>query len=223
MSFTDSMNGLSPSDIAAVVGNNDGFGGNNAWWLIILFLFAFNGNGWGNRNDGCCNQIQEGFNQNTLMGELNSLNNTINNGFATAEMGRRNDNANILQTMNSIAMNQLQNCYGLDSGIKDLKYTIASENCADRTAIAEGVQSILTKLSQQEIEAKNDTIANLRAQLNMASLAASQNAQTSAILNDNTRQTLALEQYLNPPPIPAYYVANPHTSYNTYPTNGCGC
>ena len=39
--------GYSLSDIAAATNGNDGFGGNNAWWIILLFLFAMNG-GWGN-------------------------------------------------------------------------------------------------------------------------------------------------------------------------------
>lgn len=45
------MENMSPSDIAAVVGDKDGFGGNGAWWIIILFLFVFMGGGglWGNR------------------------------------------------------------------------------------------------------------------------------------------------------------------------------
>jgi hypothetical protein len=42
---------MSPADIAAVTNNNgnDGmWGGNWSWWIIILFLFAFVGNGsWG--------------------------------------------------------------------------------------------------------------------------------------------------------------------------------
>ena len=42
-------NGYSLADIAAAVGANDGFGsGNNAWWIILLFLFGFGGFGWGN-------------------------------------------------------------------------------------------------------------------------------------------------------------------------------
>ena len=47
------------ADIAAATGNdrnNDGmFGGDGAWWLIVLFLFAFCGwgnNGWGNNGNG---------------------------------------------------------------------------------------------------------------------------------------------------------------------------
>ena len=34
------------SDIASVTNANDGFGGGNgAWWLIVLFLFAMGGRG----------------------------------------------------------------------------------------------------------------------------------------------------------------------------------
>jgi hypothetical protein len=54
----------------------------------------------------------------------------------------------------------------------------------------------------------------------MANLAASQTAQTGRILADNAAQTVALEQYLNPVPVPAYVVANPNCcNQNT----GCGC
>ncbi len=45
---------MSPADVVALTGNrNDGmFGdGNGAWWIIILFLFAFCG-GWGNNGFG---------------------------------------------------------------------------------------------------------------------------------------------------------------------------
>ena len=44
---------FSAADLAAVVDNNDGFGGNGAWsfWIIILLLFCNGGwgNGWGNK------------------------------------------------------------------------------------------------------------------------------------------------------------------------------
>lgn len=49
---------LTASDVALLTGNNrnDGmFGGDGAWWLIVLFLFAFCGwenNGWGNNGNG---------------------------------------------------------------------------------------------------------------------------------------------------------------------------
>ena len=47
MSLTTSE--MTPADFGAIMGgnNNDAFGGNGAWWLIVLFLFIFAG-GWGN-------------------------------------------------------------------------------------------------------------------------------------------------------------------------------
>lgn len=49
-----SENAMSPADIAALTKNNgDMFGGGNgAWWIIILFLFAFCGWGGGNWGGG---------------------------------------------------------------------------------------------------------------------------------------------------------------------------
>jgi hypothetical protein len=42
---------MSAADLAAVMGNNDGFGnGNGAWWLLVLLLFA--NNGWGGNGFG---------------------------------------------------------------------------------------------------------------------------------------------------------------------------
>lgn len=41
-------NGISPADLAAVVKDNDSCG-NGAWWIIVLFVVLFGGNGfWGN-------------------------------------------------------------------------------------------------------------------------------------------------------------------------------
>ena len=57
----NSSNGYSLADIAAATGGNnrgygdDGMWGNGAWWIIILFLFCFNGwgnNGWNRGNNG---------------------------------------------------------------------------------------------------------------------------------------------------------------------------
>jgi hypothetical protein len=114
----------------------------------------------------------------------------------------------------------------------DLKYTVATEACADRNAIASALrdvleannastQKILDTMCQDKIDAKNETIAQLRQQLQMAQLSTSQSAQTAAILANNEAQTTALEQYLAPVPKPAYMVQNPNCcgQYNY----GCGC
>lgn len=219
MSLMDNNGGgLSAADVAAVTGNNgwsNGFGGDGAWWLLVLFLFAMNGGNWGGNGYGgfgTRSEIQSGFDQQAVMTGLNGLTTAVTTGFANT------------------AMNTMQASNGIVNGIADLKYTVATENCADRSAITDGIrdlmanqtantQAILDKLCQQEIEAKNETIAQLRTQLNMQNLAASQNAQTAQILANNEAQTRALEQYLNPTPIPAYSVPNPNNSCGGF----CGC
>jgi len=75
-------------------------------------------------------------------------------------------------------------------------------------------------MCSDKIDAKNEQIASLQNQLTLANLAASQTAQTARILQDNAAQTVALEQYLNPTPVPAYVVQNPNCCQQSY---GCGC
>lgn len=244
--------GMSVADIAAVTRNNDdfGFGGNGAWWLIVLFLFMFNGN-WGGYgyggNGGVGSEVQRGFDQSAVMSGLSDINSTLTNGFVDTAAALCNGfagvngaiangfaQAEIAANSRQIAdMNQnfalqsqlAQCCCDNRLASADLKYTIATENCADRTALADGVrdilesqsngiQRILDTMCQDKIDAKNERIADLERQLTMANLAASQGAQTAMIIANNEAQTSALEQYLAPVPRPAYIVQNP---------NGCNC
>lgn len=221
-------------------GGNNGLGwGGDGWWLILLFLFAFNG-GWGNGGYGngggsmpylVNNDVQRGFDQSAIMGSLNGITSAISNGFANAEISRANTNTNTLQALWSMQMAQQQCCCDTRAAITGLGGTVASEACETRYANAQNTRDIidsvnqanratLDKLCQLELDSKNDRIADLERQLTMANLSASQTAQTSQILADNARQTVALEQYLNPVPVPAYVVANPNCC-NT--TAGCGC
>ena len=130
-------------------------------------------------------------------------------------------------------MARQQCCCDTKQAIADVKYTIATENCADRAVLNDALrdviasntantQAILDKLCQQEIDAKNTEIANLRTQLNMQNLAASQGQQTSALIADNNAQTRDLINRIAPAPVPAYVVANPY-AYNYNGNCGCGC
>lgn len=217
--------------------NGSWFGDGGLFWIIILFLFAFNGgwgNGYGNGGSNVVNNdIQRGFDQQAVMGGINGLTTAVTNGFSGAEVSRCNAQANVLQAMNSLSMG-LQNCCCENrAGLADLKYTVATEACSDRQAVNDalnavtnamnaGFQGIYNQMCQDKIDAKNEEIASLRTQLSMKDLAASQNAQTAQIMADNSAQTAALEHYLNPTPIPAYMVQNPNCcGQNFY--NGCGC
>lgn len=233
--------GMGAADLAAITRGNDGwgFGGDGAWWLIILFLFMFNGNwgnGFGGYGGGVGNEVQRGFDQNAIMSGLAGINSTLTSGFVDTAAALCNGFANAEISANARQMADMNQNFALQSQLAqcccnnqlasaDLKYTIATENCADRTALNEGVrdilesqsngiQRILDTMCQDKIDAKNERIADLERQLTMANLAASQGAQTAAILANNEAQTNALEQYLAPVPRPAYIVQNP---------NGCNC
>ena len=257
MMFNNS-NGYSLADIAAATGNgnngnNDGFFNGEGAWILLLFILILAG-GWGNGYGGfgggngvagttyVTSDIQRGLDQSAIINSLTGISNAVNSGFAGAEVSRCNTQANILQTLNNnqsnlsnqlntIAMNQQSCCCQNRAGLADLKYTVATEACADRTAVTDALrdviasntantQAILDKLCQQEIDNLKAQNQQLQMQSYLASLAASQNAQTGQILNDNAAQTTALLRALNPAPIPAYVVANP---YGCNCANSCGC
>lgn len=221
-----SNDGLSAADIAAVTGNNGGFGndfgGNGAWWLLVLFLFAFNGN-WGNGGygGGVGSEVQRGFDQNAVMNGIN--------GITTSLAGI---NQNISQMGYNMSSQFANCCCENRLGIANLGADIAREACADRAAVANGIrdilasnqantQAILDKMCQQEIDAKNTEIANLRTQLNMQNLAASQAAQTAQLIADNAAQTQYVVNRIAPYPVPSYTVPNPY-AYNGVNAM-CGC
>lgn len=230
---------LSAADIAAVTGNN-GFGFGNgdggAFWLLVLFLFAFNGgwgNGFGGNNGGApyiVNDVQRGFDQSAVMSGISGIQSSL----ASAEVSRCNVLANLTNQMNTIAMAQQNCCCENRAATADLKYTVATEACADRQAVTDalqvvtnavnnGIQSIKDQMCQDKIDSKNEEIANLRTQINLSNLAASQGAQTAALIADNNAQTQALIQRISPAPIPAYWVPNPNIYGYGGCSMGCGC
>lgn len=240
MSLSENGNGL-VMPVSPMYGNGstNGFGwGDGSFWIIILFLFAFMGNGWGNwgGNSGATqvnNDVQRGFDQQAVMSGLNGINAAVANGFAGAEISRCNAQANVLQTLNDMAMNMQSCCCENRAQAADLKYTIATEACSDRQAVTDALrdviasntantQAILDKMCQQEIDALKTQNANLQTQINLANLTASQTDQTAKILADNATQTATLKQSLNPTPVPAYVVQNPNCCGTNF-YGGCGC
>ena len=177
---------------------------------------------------------------------------SLANGFAGVEQGANaRQIANMQQAfaaqtavtagMNDLAMG-LQNCCCENrAGIADLKYTVATENCADRTQAMQntrdiidsqtrGTQAIIDKLCQLEldgvkaqVEAKNDRIAELQTQLNMANLAASQTAQNAFIQQGFANEVDALYNRLNNCPVPTTPVYGRTPIFTCNQNSGCGC
>ena len=137
----------------------------------------------------------------------------------------------------------LQNCCCENrAGLADLKYTVATENCADRTAAAQntrdiidaqtrGTQAILDKLCALELDGVKGQLAaaqrenvGLQNQLNMAALRESQTAQNAFIQQGFSNEVDALYNRLNTCPVPTTPVYG-RTPIFTCPgqNTGCGC
>jgi len=220
---------------------NGGFFGGDGIWAILLFALIFNG-GWGGNwgGMGAGNNMLYDINANTNRGfdqaAIVSGLNGIQSSLSDASVARCNSTTTLLQAINSGFANTssaFQNCCCENRlGLADLKYTIATENCADRQALNEGVrdiiasntantQAILDKLCQQEIDAKNDLIATLRSQLSMADLKASQIEQTAQLRAGQIDAVNSLYTRLDTCPVGTtpVYGRTPIFSCN----NGCGC
>ena len=149
------------------------------------------------------------------------------------------------QTANTAGMTALQAqlaqcCCDNRAATADLKYTVATENCADRTAAAQntrdiidaqtrGTQAILDKLCALELDGVKGQLAQaqrenigLQNQLNMATMQASQTAQTAQILAGQSAEIDGVYNRLKNCPVPSMPVYG-NTPIFTCGGNNCGC
>ena len=146
------------------------------------------------------------------------------------------------QGMTAIQSQLAQCCCDNRAATADLKYTVATENCADRTAAAQntrdiidaqtrGTQAILDKLCALELDGVKGQLAQaqrenvgLQNQLNMAALRESQTAQNAFIQQGFSNEVDALYNRLNSCPVPTTPVYG-RTPIFTCANNtvGCGC
>lgn len=199
---------------------------------------------------GCCcdmqNTVNQGFAgvQQSLCNGFAGVNQGVSNGFAQAEIAANArqmadmNQAFAAQTAMSQGFNGLQAqlaqcCCDNRLATEGLKYTIATENCADRAALSDGIrdllanqtastQRILDQLCQDKIDAKNDEIAQLRQELNMKTLAASQASQTAAFQQGLNNEVDALYNRLSNCPVPSVPVYGRQPIF-TCRDNSCGC
>lgn len=81
--------------------------------------------------------------------------------------------------------------------------------------INSGIQSLKDMQFQQQLDAERRENDNLRTQINLQNLAASQATQTAQLIADNTAQTQYIVNRVAPYPIPSYTVPNPYGTTTT--------
>ena len=218
--------GYNLSDIAAVTGNRggDGMFGDNGWWIILLFLFAGWGRGFGGFGGGGYEaapatqaDVRAAVDQQTLISKLDqqtygladstyALNNAITTGFHGVDTAICTLGYNMQGGFNALG-HQISDCCcetgrAIERGFAETNYNLATQACDTRRAIEDSTRSILDFLTQ-------DKIATLAAENQSLKFAASQAAQNAYLVGE-----------LRPAPIPAYTVANPYCC-NSY-VNPCG-
>lgn len=146
------------------------------------------------------------------------------------------------QGMTAIQSQLAQCCCDNRAATADLKYTVATEACADRAAVSDGIrdvitaqtantQAILDKLCALELDGVKSQLAQaqrdnvgLQNQLNMANLAASQSAQNALIQQGFANEVDALYNRLNSCPVPTTPVYGRTPIFTCGGQNvGCGC
>lgn len=211
MSLTTSE--MSPADIAAVSGgNNDAWGGNGAWWIIILFLFAFcgwGGNGWGNNgNAGATDNYVLASDFATLQRQIDSATSslerkgdTINSGLCDGFYAQNTTMLNGFGNVNQNISNGFANAEL--SRANQQAATVAQLNANNITAMqnANAIQAQLAQCCCDNKAAVADVNYNLAAQSNAVQTAVNNgfcqtnyNAQTNArdIIENQNANTRAI-------------------------------
>lgn len=221
-----------------------GFGSDGALWLIVLLALIWGGNGnngfggFGGRGfDESYAWLSNG--QKEIMSNTNNGFDTLHlsnqlEGTRDALNGLSNQLCNSTADINSTVNNGF---YGLNTsllncccenrlGIQDLKATVISENCSDREVLRQigqdilvnqtaNTQKIIDEIFRDRLDEKDDKIADLNRQLQMADLRASQIAQTQAITSN-------IYNELKNCPIGTVPVYGSQPIFSC-PNNGCGC
>ena len=214
-----------------------GFGGDGAWWIIILFLFVFcgwGGNGWGNNagnsggvvdgyvltsdfanverkidsvNQGLC----EGFYQQAQL--VNGTNMAMANGFGQAELSRATQQAALMQQLTAMQMQAAECCCNTQRSIEGVRYDMAAQACDTRNTVQNATRDIIDNANSNSRAILDfltqSKLQDLQSENQGLKLAASQAAQNSYLVSQ-----------LRPSPIPAYTVQNPYCC-NQFA--GCGC
>lgn len=213
-----------------------GFGGDGAWWIIILFLFVFcgwGGNGWGNNgnsggvvdgyvltsdfanverkidsvNQGLC----DGFYQQAQL--VNGTNMAMANGFAQAELSRSNQQAALMQQLNAMQMQAANCCCENRAAIAQVRYDMATQACDTRNTVQNATRDIIDANNQNSRAILDfltqSKLSDLQTENQNLKLAASQAAQNNYLVSQ-----------LRPSPIPAYTVQNPYCC-NQFACCGC--
>ena len=205
--FNSGSNCYSLADIAAVTnggygnGNNNGWG-DDAWWIILLFLFAGgwgNGNGFGGNGGGTAREeIAYGFDMNGLENGVRGIQQGLCDGFYAMNTGMLNGfngiQSTLCQGFAGVNAGMSQGFAGINAGMNqntaDIIQTINADtiaNMQNTNAINAGITALGTQLAQCCCDSRYENAKNY-ADLSYA--LATQACDTRRAIADSTRDII---------------------------------
>ena len=235
------------SDIAAVTNRNDGygndmFGGNGAWWLIVLLLFGWGGRGYGfgggfggGQGGGygypCCGtpatqaDLSAAFASNSVLSGINGIDSTLCQGFNGINTAILQNGYNTQAGINTLSHQLADCCCATQRAIDSVKYENATNTCAIQNTIQNTTRDVIENQnanSRAILDALNaNYIRTLEQENNSLRLSASQSAQNAVLMAAmDANKAEILRKTGAECPTAAYIVQPPQPV--TFPTNCCG-
>ena len=240
--------------VANIDGNNgNGMFGNDSWIGLIIILALLSGGfgngfgGFGGGNGGVANEVQRGFDNQSVLNKLNGLENglcdgfysqnttmlqgfnglqqTVANGFHGADNAICNLGYNVQSGFNSLAHQISDCCCTTQRSIDNVRYDMATQACDTRNLIQSTTRDIIDGQNANTRALLdflvNDKISTLQAENQSLKFKASQAEQNAFITANQSAQTAELIRRLGADcPVNAV-VVQPNTPV-TFPTNCCG-
>ena len=235
------------SDIAAVTNRNDGygndmFGGNGAWWLIVLLLFGWGrggygfGGGFGGGQGGgygypCCGtpatqaDLSAAFASNSVLSGINGIDSTLCQGFNGINTAILQNGYNTQAGINTLSHQIADCCCTTQRAIDGVRYDMATQSCAVQNTIQNTTRDVIENQnanSRAILDALNaNYIRTLEQENNSLRLSASQSAQNAVLMAAmDANKAEILRKTGAECPTAAYIVQPPQPV--TFPTNCCG-
>ena len=208
--------------------NNGGlFGGGWEGIIGLIVILALLGGGFGMGGFGWGGGGGSGFQGMATRADINAgfQFNDLQNGIRGIERGLCDGFYGVQGGFNALSAQLAQCCCDNRAAVADLKYTIATEDCATRNLMQSntrdiidaqnaGTRAVLDFLVQEKLAAKDATIADLRMQVSQSNqnnyLAATIDAAKAELIR-RTGHDYPVASYLVQPPTPI-----------NFPLNGCG-
>ena len=195
MSLTNENSGM-VMPVGPMYGNGgygNGMFGDGSFWIIVLFLFALMGNGWGNAfgggaggampyimNNSETSSVQRGFDQQAVMGGISGINASINalaqgqcSGFAGVNSNMSAGFANAESAAATRQMAGMQQNWNMQTAIDGRLDTLAMNQqqigCENRAAIADVKYAIANDgaATRSNTDAKTQMIMDKLCQLEL--------------------------------------------------------